>query len=79
MHTFINYSHWSLGLIFSFALACGFISYTTQSVRNRIGCRDQMASTCQQLRQEYQIECKIIHFEPSKCLISPLKNNVSKS
>ena len=78
MHAFVNYSHWSLGLIFSFSLACGSISHTTQSLRNRIGHRDQMTSTCQQLRQKYQIKCKIIHFEPSKCSISPLKKMVQK-
>ena len=31
-HVFINCSHWSLGLIFSFALACGYNSSDTPTV-----------------------------------------------
>ena len=31
-HAFINYRHWSLGLIFSFALACGYSSPYTPRV-----------------------------------------------
>ena len=33
MHAFINYSHWSLGFIFSFTLAYGYSSPHTLQVK----------------------------------------------
>ena len=38
MHAYINYSHWSLGLIFSLALACGYSSPNI-SLEAKLGAR----------------------------------------
>ena len=78
MHAFINYSHLSFSLIF-FVYPSLWLQFLTDSTRNRIGHKDLMTSNCQQLRQEYQSKCKIIHFDPSKCFISLLKINGSKT
>ena len=71
-HVFINYSPWSLGLIFSFALACGYSSSDTPTVT-------EFWTHNSKLRIDYQIKCKIIHFDPGKCFINLLKNNGSKT
>ena len=72
IHVFINIIHWSLGLIFLFALACGYISPDIPPVM-------ESCTHNSKLRKDYQIKCKIIHFDPGKCLINLLKINGSKT